>query len=234
MKCPHCVVEIHLNWKIGEITFKKSNESTHQEDRGFEEFPQAKTPWIWGATECPACREAIIKIARLDDDRKALLFVNLAYPRFYKRKLIEGSVPESLKADYVEACNVLTVSAKASAALSRRILQAILEAQGYTAGDLAKQVELVLRENDLDKAIPGSIRSTLDAVRKLGNLAAHPTKDASNLQIIDVEPDEAKWCLEIIEALFEHYYGGASDKSKMRVENLETKLARAKNLDRSP
>ena len=26
------------------------------------------------------------------------------------------------------------------------------------------------------------------------------------MQIIDVEPDEAEWCLEIIEELFEHFY----------------------------
>ena len=48
-------------------------------------------------------------------------------------------VPKPIAADYVEACQVLPLSAKASAALARRCLQAMLHAHGYKDKDLAKK-----------------------------------------------------------------------------------------------
>ena len=127
---------------------------------------------------------------------------------------------------------MLPVSAKASAALSRRILQAILNVQGYTGKDLAQQIDYVLEEESLERILPPSIRQTIDAVRNLGNFAAHQTTDKSGLQVIDVDQDEAEWCLEIIEALFEHFYDTPSAKNRKRVANLSAKLANAEKPNR--
>ena len=121
----------------------------------------------------------------------------------------------------------MPASAKASAALSRRILQVILNEQGYEANTLYQQIDSALKENSPGKVLPSSIQGTIDAVRNLGNFAAHPITDKSGLQVIDVDSDEAKWCLEIIEALFEHYYSTPSAKGKKRLENLDAKLAAA-------
>ena len=121
-------------------------------------------------------------------------------------RLFGDDVPDSFKADYVEACNVLLVSPKASAALSRRVLQGILKDNGYQSSNLAKQIDAVLAESDPNKVLPQTIRETIDAVRNFGNFAAHPITEVTSLQVIDVEPEEAEWCLEIIEAIFDHYY----------------------------
>ena len=43
----------------------------------------------------------------------------------------------------------------------------------------------------------------LDAVRHFGNFAAHPEKDVATGEIIDVEPGEAEWSLDVVEALFD-------------------------------
>jgi hypothetical protein len=43
-------------------------------------------------------------------------------------------------------------------------------------------------------------------IRNFGNFAAHPNENKATLEIIDVEPSEAEWCLETIEELFEHFY----------------------------
>ena len=168
----------------------------------------------------------------MSNTHRNLSIENQAYPPFPSRKFALDAVPEAFKADYVEACKVLPVSAKASAALSRRILQAILSNQGYTGKDLFQQIESVLEEESLAKALPLSIRQTIDAVRNLGNLAAHKTTDNTGLQVIDVDHDEAEWCLEIIEALFVHYYGTPSTKDRRRVANLSAKLANANKPNR--
>ena len=231
MRCPHCAVEIHPDWAEGTIT-PKSSKSTfeeYEENMDPRRTFRIETVWLWEAMECPACSKVIINVAIVDVDHPIYRTAYLAYPPFPKRKLIEGSIPEKVRADYVEACNVLPASAKASAALSRRVLQAILNDQGYIADDLAKQVALAMDEDDADKRLPSSIRKTVDAVRNFGNFAAHPITDASGLHIIDVEPTEAKWCLEIIEALFEHYYGDELDE---RVANLQAKLASANKPNR--
>ena len=226
MKCPHCTVMIQPDWNTGPIDPKGEKKIEH--DDYFQRGPYVETAWIWEAAECPGCNNAIIRICLIAvDDPAEPLIQHRAYPRFPKRKPIGDAVPETLRADYIEACNILPASAKASAALSRRILQAILNEQGYEADTLYQQVDLALKEDSPGRILPSSIRSTIDAVRNLGNFAAHPITDKSRLQVIDVDSDEAEWCVEIIEALFEHYYSTASAKGKKRLENLDAKLASA-------
>jgi hypothetical protein len=135
-------------------------------------------------------------------------------------------VPKPIAADYVEACQVLPLSAKASAALARRCLQAMLHAHGYKNKDLAKEVQQLLDEKDPTKALPRPIHQTVDAVRHFGNFSAHPINDKTSLQVIEVEPEEAEWCLEILESLFEHFYVGPAAAAVKRAA-LDTKLKAA-------
>jgi hypothetical protein len=135
-------------------------------------------------------------------------------------------VPEHIARDYIEACRVLPFSAKASAALSRRCLQTILHEHGYKARDLAKEIELLLNETDPQKMIPESLRMTVDAIRNFGNFSAHPVTDITTLQIIDVEPEEAEWCLETVEEMFQHFYV-RPEQAKARKAALDVKLAAA-------
>ena len=129
-------------------------------------------------------------------------------------------------ADYREACDVLAISPKASAAMSRRVLQSILNAQGYTGRDLAAQIDRLLKETEPDKVLPVYVRQTIDAIRNFGNFSAHPVNDVTTLQIIDVEPQEAEWCLEIVERLFDHFYVSPAVDAK-RLSDLNEKLAQA-------
>jgi hypothetical protein len=84
----------------------------------------------------------------------------------------------------------------------------MLHAHGYKAANLAKEIDLLLGETDPTKALPHKLRATVDGVRNFGNFSAHPIDDKTTLQVIDVEPHEAEWCLEIIEEMFEHFYVG--------------------------
>ena len=152
--------------------------------------------------------------------------VRLVWPPVAQRTPLGIGVPESLKADYREACEVLSISPKASAALSRRVLQALLREQGYTGRDLARQIDAVLNENDPAKILPTSIKANIDAIRNFGNFSAHPITDVTSLQIIDVDPQEAEWCLEIVERLFDHYYVRPALDAK-KLDDLNAKLGQA-------
>jgi Domain of unknown function (DUF4145) len=85
----------------------------------------------------------------------------------------------------------------------------MLHAHGYKDKDLAKEVQQLLNETDPTKVLPRPVHETVDAIRNFGNFSAHPINDKTSLQVIDVEPHEAEWCLEILESLFEHFYVGA-------------------------
>lgn len=219
MKCPHCTVTVHIPWETGPIC----------QDTG-------KTVWGWQAADCPACYKPIIKIGRGQESIKKGVGYTvdltdledgyIVFPRVAQRAPLGDEVPKDLKADFLEACEVLSISPKASAALSRRVLQALLQEQGYTAGSLAQQVDAVLDEKDPSKVLPSSIRNSVDAIRNFGNFSAHRITDKTTLQVIDVDPEEAEWCLEIVERLFEHYYVQPAAAAE-KVAALNAKLEQA-------
>src|SRR5262249_15004569 len=70
------------------------------------------------------------------------------YPIGAARGPVSTEVPSEIAKDYIEACNVLPISTKASAALSRRCLQNMLHAHAYKSKDLAKEIDLLLGETD--------------------------------------------------------------------------------------
>ena len=121
--------------------------------------------------------------------------------------------------DFREAACVLPKSKKASAALSRRCLQFILREKGGTkSGNLSKQIDEVLNN------LPSELASNVDAIRQLGNFAAHPVKATNSGEIADVEEGEAEWLLDILEDLVDHYYVTPAKASARRVA-LNQKLA---------
>jgi hypothetical protein len=171
---------------------------------------------------CPECNDVTIEVSRSEESDPW----KMLYPAGANRGPVPNAVPNNIARDYVEACNVLPISAKASAALSRRCLQAILRAHGYTGRDLAAEIQLLLDEPDPAKAIPSTLRMTIDGVRNFGNFSAHPITDVTTLQIIDVEDHEAEWCLEILEEMFQHFYVRPAEAAARKLA-LDAKLAAA-------
>lgn len=123
----------------------------------------------------------------------------IVYPK-YALRYVEPEVPPRVTKDYQEACGVLGISPKASAALSRRILQDVLREQfSIRGGSLATEIDDFLKLKD----VPTYLAEAIDAVRHVGNFAAHPLKDQETGDIIDVEPGEAEWLLEVLDSLFD-------------------------------
>lgn len=187
MLCPHCYVHFHDNWSRYEV-FRNG-------------IPL--TGWYYQTAQCSECGGMIFEIepreARLNETTRV-------YPSTGDRRPAPSQVPSDIAEIHRQACITLPVSPMASAALSRRCLQAVLNDHGYAGRDLAKQVEMVLAETDPRRALPTSLHDTIDSIRNFGNFSAHPINDLSTLQVIDVEPHEADWCLEILDELFDHCY----------------------------
>jgi len=206
MKCFACSCGVHESWDWNYLTYNGRNFSG----------------WRYRIMICPQCSGPMVQFCFTSGEENW----ETVFPKGASRGPVPIQVPSSIASDYIEACNVLSISPKASAALSRRCLQAILRSHGYSAKDLAKEIDLLLNENDASKAIPASLRMTVDAVRGFGNFSAHPITDQTTLQIIDVEPEEAEWCLEVIEEMFQHFYVRPAEAAARKAA-LDAKLAQA-------
>jgi len=126
----------------------------------------------------------------------------LVHPKGSNRPPVPPQVPQKLAYDYVETCIVLSDSPKASAALSRRCLQNVLrEVAKVKPGNLADEIQQVI-----DSGIPSYLVEVIDAVRNIGNFAAHPLKSEKSGEILPVEPTEAGWNLDVLETLFDFYF----------------------------
>jgi hypothetical protein len=214
MKCPHCLTEFHDNVQDQVLGDDKTSR------------------WTLKRRSCPACGKFIFSLAE-DYERYGVAGSNtnfyhkkrevLCYPKGYMRAPIGAEVPQHFADDYREACQTLVDSPKASAALSRRCLQHLLRKEaGIKSGNLADEIQQVIDSGKL----PTYLTESLDAVRNIGNFAAHPIKSTVSGELIDVEPGEAEWTLDVLESLFDFYFTQPELLKKKR-DGLNTKLTEA-------
>ena len=204
MKCPHCSVAFHDSWTEVKIVGSANTITTR------------RSGWsaLWQI--CPECRRAIIRLCELCSGGGTPRSQNefLAYPQGNVRP-VPPEVGDPYRKDFAEACAVLPLSGAASAALSRRCLQSILrDKAGTKSRDLYDQIEEAIGAGHL----PSHIAEGLHAVRNIGNFAVHPMKSTSSGTILDVEPGEAEWNLDVIESLFDFYFVQPALATKRKTE----------------
>ena len=216
MKCPHCLVAFH------------DNESFQHVGEDIEKH------WFISRRTCSACKRfvlALVNSTSCASSRYAPVCqpsgkINKTiqvYPLGSSRTPCPADVPDDIANDYREACLVLPFSPKASAALSRRCLQHLLrDAAKVKKQDLAREIDAVLSTGTL----PTHIANAIDAIRQTGNFAAHPTKSTNTGEIVDVEPHEAEWNLDVLELLFDFYYVQPTI-AQQRIDAMNAKLASA-------
>jgi hypothetical protein len=171
------------------------------------------TGWRLLHENCPACGKIILTV-QAGEPNFMLNPVTppnspqvkqqfLAYPRTALRPPCPPEVPGLFADDYREACLVLSDSPKASAALSRRCLQNLLrEVAKVKPGNLADEIQEAIDSGGL----PSSLVDSIDAIRNIGNFAAHPMKSHKSGEILPVELGEADWNLDVLESLFDFYF----------------------------
>lgn len=156
--------------------------------------------WMTCWVPCPACGKFIVLLVLRD--RRGREIRGMVWPKGVARSPLPADVPDQYAKDYREACLVLTDSPKASAALSRRCLQHVLRGEAKVKpSQLDKEIQEVLDSGKL----PTHLAESIDGVRNIGNFAAHPMKSTNTGEVVEVEPGEAEWLLDTIEALFEFY-----------------------------
>ncbi|UBB89990.1 DUF4145 domain-containing protein [Candidatus Kaistella beijingensis] len=186
MKCPHCNIEVNENFSNNFI--------------GNDKDGRYNLLWM----NCPnvKCEKFIIKLQKRDNLNK-VIEEYLVRPITASRPPVPVEVDKNFSDDYNEACLVVNFSPKASAALSRRCLQNILrEKAGVKKGDLANEIQEVIDDGKL----PTYLIESIDAIRNIGNFAAHPNKSKITGEIVPVEIGEAEWLLDVIESLFDFYF----------------------------
>ena len=217
MQCPHCLVTI----------FAQPRDLSVGSDRDFQ--------WWIRIFLCPSCTRYVLQLVKQPTDPGISMsqpgaqipapldaVSYLIHPKATSRQPVPAEVPEEFTADYREACLVLADSPKASAALSRRCLQHILQEKSgaKTQNNLAKTIEEVID----DPKTPRDVADSLDMVRNIGNFSAHPNKSTNTGEIVPVEPVEAEWCLDVIEMLFDLYFVRPSEIQRRR-DRVDEKLA---------
>lgn len=116
-------------------------------------------------------------------------------------------IPQQLRDDYEEACKIVDLSPKASATLARRCLQGIIrDFHGIKRDSLFEEV------NALKGTIEPVLWDAIDAVRGIGNIGAHMEKDVN--VIVDIDPDEARQLIGLIEMLFDEWYVQREERAK--------------------
>lgn len=208
MKCPHCLVEFHASRSVEEL-------GSDVDER-----------WRILNYTCPSCEKLVLYLRNYriaPAGGEITKSTRLIHPKAPSRAPLPPEVPPEFGQDYTEACLVLADSPKASAALSRRCLQHLLrEHSGVRASSLADEIQKVI---DSDK-LPSHLAEAIDAVRNIGNFAAHPLKSGKSGEILDVEPGEAEWNLDVLEGLFDFYFVQPAALKKKRDE-LNKKLKEA-------
>jgi hypothetical protein len=198
MKCPHCTTTFHDDPRLHSIGEDSAGN------------------WLIEKLVCPhdECGKMILFLLEIDPPSSMprlhydygslnIRRRKMIYPKGTSRPPVPTAVTAEFADDYTEACLVLADSPKASAALSRRCLQHILrEKAGVQHGNLYQEIQEVIDSG----ALPSYLSESIDAVRKIGNVAAHPMKSTVSGEIVDVEDDEAEWTLNILEALFDFYF----------------------------
>jgi len=219
MNCPHCNKGVKFSWGyFGPI-------KTVNPKEGYYVFYDT----------CPNCEESVLYYSLCEHTKTStydrytlntnsegtyqIIEDTLIFP--IKKEFEEiNSIPEKYLEDYYEAKEVISASPKSSAALTRRLLQLILR-DCYSIQE--KNLSLEIQKFILIEGIPSHLSDAVDAIRNIGNLAAHPEKEINTGNIVSVEPGEAEWLLEVIENLFDFTFI-QPHKLKIRRDALNEKL----------
>ncbi len=212
MRCPTCKKDFHP-----QADFMHTYWADMDQD-------SKKAELIYGQ-KCPSCYSLVVGlqsgVGRFTNEGVVLEVVEadrVIYPTT-KDGSLPDEVPQGYRQDFDEAKKVLEISKKASAALSRRLIQKVFREQlGIKARDLSGEIDAFLASE-----APGYLTDAIDAVRHIGNFAAHPLKYTQTGEIVEVEEGEAEWTLQVVEALLDFSFVQPARLAQRR-ESLNRKL----------
>jgi hypothetical protein len=165
--------------------------------------------------ECNHCNNFLYVISDATRYGDGTTSINLSKTKDYYPKnnpKVDGSVPEKVARDFLEALVCFNVGAfKASVAMCRRALENSVIERGAKKGKLIEQI------NDLcDKqAITKDIKDWCHQIRIIGNMGAHPDEDG----LEEVTQEDANDLINFMEEYLNYVYimpAKVAEKRKMK------------------
>lgn len=219
MICPHCGVAVHLDY-VYDIFLNK----------GADPWDETEAISI-NRDFCPSCNKLIITMhegvaeyARDGDLIKPRVYTEtVLYPQFSAGHRLDEAIPQKYAAIFKESEHVNSISPRASAALSRYLLQLVLhEELGISKSDLVKEI------TDLENYphIPSSLVRSLQIFRRIANFGVHPKKSTNSAEIIEVGEGETEVMLQLLLELFDFIF-----VKPKRQEEFELKIKEKYGID---
>ncbi|MCG7649933.1 MULTISPECIES: DUF4145 domain-containing protein [Alteromonas] len=216
MQCPTCTKEFHVQPDNSQYYFFSEQDEDAEFESGFGFAVQL----------CPSCSNIVVmyregEVSELSGEcrLRKIKEEKAIYPQS-TGKLLPEEIPQEYREELKEAYLVLPLSPKASAALSRRLLQKIFHLElKIKKRNLSDEIDVFIASSD----VPTYLSEAVDAIRTVGNFAAHPLKNSHSGEIVDVEDGESEWLIEVLEALLDYVFVQPR-KLKARKDKLNEKL----------
>ena len=198
MKCPYCATAAYIDWK--EVAFPVPL-SEEDYDRGGYAIQYGF---------CPECEKLIIKlqhglecgyteecwIDQIDEE-------NIIYPHYSVGRNLDEYVPPKYAQLFRESEDVNNISPRASATLSRYLLQMLLHEELHIK---KKNLEEEIKELEDSSNIPTKLVAMLQVMRRVANFGAHPKKSTNSNEIVEVEAGESAVMLDLLEEVFDYIF----------------------------
>lgn len=214
MKCNSCETRIHFHPTVihGPVELSQIQRNPLRFFQNKVQLPGKKS-WREGLKVgvglCPNCYTMIIAYlqGRIADDgawadQPAYKWTSI-FPEYRApARPVPDEVPDKHRELYGEATATLEISPRASAALSRRLLQDLLRDAGYEQHNLSAAIKAFIT----DRGTPSFLAEAVDHVREVGNYGAHELKEVQSGTVLNVEPGEAEYNLDVLDTLFDHLF----------------------------
>ena len=200
MKCPHCSTSVHIDWKPTVIP-----------DIQPFSFPPLQNMFVIRRGFCPECQKLVIQLQQglslnPTADPRCLTQVQteqILYPPYASARKLNPCIPKNYAQLFQESEQVNAVSPRASATLSRYLLQMLLHEELHIQ---MRTLEEELNELAAHPSIPSKLVAMLQVMRRVANFGAHPKKSTHSNEIVSVEQGESAVMLDLLEELFDFIF----------------------------
>lgn len=198
MICPNCSTGVKIKWFEETIPVEVEErfiDKGYVIQRGF----------------CPECNQLIIFLRyghckQVNYDEFWVDTVTNEYlisPQFSNRKTLSDTIPEKYVQLFQESEQVNNISPRASATLSRYLLQMLLHEELHIH---KRNLEDEIKELEGSSNIPTKLVTMLQVMRRVANFGAHPKKSTNSNEIVEVEAGESAVMLDLLEEVFDYIF----------------------------
>ena len=199
MKCPYCATTVHMNWS------ETALENIHPEESYLKDGYAIQYGF------CPECCNLVIQLQHgmsLGWDENGCWIDQIdeeqpIYPRYATARKLHEFIPYQYAELFRESEEVNNISPRASATLSRHLLQMLLHEELHIH---KRNLEEELKELEGMNNVPSKLVSMLQIMRKIANFGAHPKKSTNSNEIVEVEEGESAIMLDLLEEVFDYIF----------------------------